>query len=412
MHLLILDDEKDIGTLVARVAGGGGWSADIATDPDDFRTKFIAARPDAVVLDLALAASDGVEQLRYLHQSGYRSPIVLMSGFDSRVLDTARTLGASLGLQVAAALQKPLRVTTLRETLDGVKHRIATAQPQQARASAPRRSFDTAEITPARIDKAIAEDEMAIDLQPIVDAHTFEVHHFEALIRWHHPTAGLIMPGDFIAVAEHDQGVIDRLTRWVVGAAATAHVRLRAAGHPLPVAVNVSGKNLHMLDFPDQALRVVEAAGVSPAALAFEVTESVALHDVTATMDILARLRLKGFPLALDDLGAGYSSLKALRQLPFSELKIDRTFLMDADMSRDSLSIVRSVADLARNLRVRSVAEGVETQSTVDLLRGLGVDCLQGYVISRPLPQPKVLDWIAQWPSQVQQRLRPVATPG
>src|SRR5262249_53865776 len=152
-------------------------------------------------LDLALAASDGVEQLRYLQESVYRNPIVLMSGFDSRVLDTARTLGASLGLSIAAALTKPLRVVTLRETLDGVKQRLAPVVGQPAAAPAPRRRL-AVDVTPARIDAAIAEGEMAIDLQPIVDAHSFEVHHLEALVRWHHPQAGVIAPNDFIAVAE------------------------------------------------------------------------------------------------------------------------------------------------------------------------------------------------------------------
>src|SRR5262245_1220201 len=208
------------------------------------------------------------------------------------------------------------------------------------------------------------------------------------------------MPGDFIAVAERDQKVIDHLTRWVVKTACAEHEQLKRAGFVAPIAVNISGQNFHSLDFPDGMHAIVRAAGLQPSAVSFEITESVALANQAGTMDILTRLRLKGFDLAIDDLGTGFASLQALRQLPFTELKIDRTFVADAEISRDSLSIVRSIIGLAHNIGVRCVAEGVEGLATVDLLRRLGIDCLQGYVIERPMPSQRVLAWLSEWASR------------
>jgi EAL domain-containing protein (putative c-di-GMP-specific phosphodiesterase class I) len=399
MHLLILDDEKAIGTMIARTARSVGWTSDSAITPEEFRAKIAEVPPDAVCLDLALGAADGIEELRHLHKTGFRRPIVLMSGFDDRVLDTARQLGESLGLIIAMVLRKPVRIAVLREMLDQLGSLAVPDAPKKASVPAGR-DIAGEPVTPERVNAAIDNGEMAIELQPMVDADSFRVCRLEALIRWIHPFAGRIMPGDFIAIAEHDQHIIDKLTNWVVGAACAEHNRLRDAGFTVPIAVNISGQNFHRLDFPDTMNAIVRGKGLQPSAVSFEITESVALANQTGTMDILTRLRLKGFELAIDDLGTGFASLQALRQLPFTEMKIDRTFVSDADSSRDSLSIVRSIIGMAHNMGVRCVAEGVEDLATLDLLRRLGIDYLQGYVIERPMPSHRVLGWMSEWASR------------
>jgi EAL domain-containing protein (putative c-di-GMP-specific phosphodiesterase class I) len=156
----------------------------------------------------------------------------------------------------------------------------------------------------------------------------------------------------------------------------------------------VSGRNLRSLDFPDQLAALLEQSGTPPAAIGLEITESVAMHDVNATADVLTRLRLKGFTLAIDDFGTGYSSLEALRRMPFSTIKIDKGFVADLRDSRDSVTIVKSIVDLARNMGLTTVAEGVENETVADLLIALGVDSLQGYYFSRALVFEQFHPWL------------------
>jgi EAL domain-containing protein (putative c-di-GMP-specific phosphodiesterase class I) len=219
----------------------------------------------------------------------------------------------------------------------------------------------------------------------------------EALARWHHPARGVIMPDAFIPVGEREQAVIDRLTQWAVRSAGAHARQLDREGVPTPVAVNISAKNLRLLDFPDRLVDLVLGEGSSPAAITLEITESAATGDPTVTRDILTRLRLKGFRLAMDDFGTGFSSLKALLGSPFSELKIDKSFVADVLTSPDARVIVKSTIGLAQEMGLKTVAEGVETQGVQDQLHEFGVDNIQGYHISRPMPASRVSGWLTQW---------------
>jgi EAL domain-containing protein (putative c-di-GMP-specific phosphodiesterase class I) len=255
-------------------------------------------------------------------------------------------------------------------------------------------TLDAEPLSAARVDEALAGDEMRLDFQPIVNLATREVEMFEALVRWQHPTCGLMLPDAFIPVTEQDTAVIDRLTRWVVRAGSAQARRLHELGTSARVAINISAKNLRNLDFPDQILDLTASLGCPPSWLTLEITESAATGDPTVTKDILARLRLKGFRLAMDDFGTGFSSLRALLNSPFSELKIDKSFVATVLTSRDARSIVESVAHLARDMGLKTVAEGVETQAVVDALAGFGVDSIQGYHVSRPMPADRIPGWL------------------
>ena len=200
-------------------------------------------------------------------------------------------------------------------------------------------------------------------------------------------------------LAEANQQTIDRLTDWVLSAAA-AHARaLRQLRLPIPIAVNISGANLRSVEYPDH-IESLLGAGIEPGSLIFEVTESVAARNPSAA-DILTRLRLKGFGLSIDDFGTGYSSLEALRRIPFSSIKVDQTFVADLAWSKDSLAIVNSVIALARSMNLASVAEGVETLEIANQLIDLGIDHLQGYYYSRPSPFPQLVPWLQSWSSQL-----------
>lgn len=238
---------------------------------------------------------------------------------------------------------------------------------------------------------------MSLDFQPIVAVKTKTFRKLEALVRWKHPQAGLIPPGQFLAIAERDQATIEALAEWVVGAAVDAYQALAELGVVVPIAVNISAQNLRDRALPDRLEQRLRAGAMPPGHLCLEVSETAAFTDAMLTMDILSRLQLKGICLSLDNFGTGYSSLKLLQQMPFSEIKIDRSFIGDLATSREARAIVKSVIDLAANMEMGCVAEGVETQETADLLGQLGACDLQGFLIGRPMPVEAVPVWLKIW---------------
>ena len=377
-RVLVFDDDAAVGRLAVRVATMSGMAATAVTDAVSFAQRLRIQPPQVVLLDLQLGETDGVEQLRLLAERQYGGVLVLMSGFDARVLATARALGQSLGLKVEAVLQKPLRVAELEEVL---------------------RRLESAGQSPSaeRLLTAIANDELVLDFQPVVSRKPKALKKLEALVRWEHPTAGRIPPGDFLPMVESNTTVIDALTDWVVSAAVDAYQVLAELGVSVPLSVNISTQNLHDLTVPDRLEQRLRAGGMPARHLCLEVTETAAFKDASLTMDILSRVRLKGMQLSIDDFGTGYSSLKMLRQMPFSEIKIDRSFVSDATTSRDSRAIVKSIMDLAANMEMDCVAEGVETEETADLLERLGVCDMQGYLIAAPMPVEAVPAWLAVW---------------
>ena len=196
-------------------------------------------------------------------------------------------------------------------------------------------------------------------------------------------------------MAESDTTVIDALTDWIVNAAVDAYQVLAELGVSVPIAVNMSTLNLHDLTVPDRLEQRLRAGDMPAKHLCLEITESAAFKDAAMTMDILSRMRLKGMQLSIDDFGTGYSSLKMLRQMPFSEIKIDQSFVGDATTSRDSRAIVKSIMDLAANMEMGCVAEGVETEETAELLERLGSCDMQGYLIAAPMPVEAIPAWLA-----------------
>lgn len=396
MHLIVLDDDPRIAALVAALVRERRWSIDIAGNDAEFRSLYGSRVPDAILLDLQLGASDGIEQMRFLRESGYSGVIALMSGFDARVLASAQQLGQSFGLRIAGVLEKPARAAHIREVLDEIERhwlRTTSASSVQPDTSDP----EAAIVQPQGIIDALRAGEMALYLQPILSAKDYSVIRLEALIRWHRPGGKMILPDRFIPSAEREQAVIDELTLWVIKTALDEYRRVAAHGVPIPIAVNLSGMNLRSLDFPDRLAALVAAAEAPPSALVLEITEGVAMHNSSTNIDILTRLRLKGFELAIDDLGTGYSSLKALKQIPFSEIKIDKSFVGDMLKSRESRAIVTSIIDLAKRMNLICIAEGVENNDTATQLCSMGIDCLQGYLYSVPLPCERAIEWLAQW---------------
>jgi EAL domain-containing protein (putative c-di-GMP-specific phosphodiesterase class I) len=223
----------------------------------------------------------------------------------------------------------------------------------------------------------------------------------EALVRWRHPTDGLIPPDAFVPAAEA-HGLIDALTRAVLTLALTQSSRWRDHGNPLPVAVNITMENLARLDFSELVLEALSGHDLPFGDLTLEVTESRLTQDVRLPMDALTRLRLKGVELSIDDFGTGHSSLAQLRDFPFSELKIDRSFVHGAHAQTTQRAIVAASVEMAHQLGMRVVAEGVEDRADWDFAKLVGCDLVQGYFVGRPMPADALPAWARQWSERVE----------
>lgn len=241
--------------------------------------------------------------------------------------------------------------------------------------------------------RAIEEHELVLHYQPKIDMRTGQVCGAEALVRWIHPQHGMIPPDEFIPLAEHT-GLIKPLTNWVVEAALRQSSDWRKAGLALPVAVNLSARNLRDVELQNKMEQLLAAWGAEADWLELEITESAVMEDPEGALDILVRLSSMGFTLFIDDFGTGYSSLSYLRKLPVNAVKIDKSFVIDMPKSTDSATIVRATIVLAHDLGLEVVAEGVENQVTWNRLSVLGCDVAQGYHISKPLPAVQFKDWL------------------
>lgn len=348
-------------------------------------------RIDLVFCDLQMPDIDGVEFVRNLARIGYRGGLVLISGEGARILHTVQKLAQAHHIAILGAASKPVSTEQLRQLLHSNAKRL---QENQDGCGAVGKDFQP--YTPQELEQAIAENQLVNYYQPKVDFATGALVGAEALVRWKHPQAGLVYPDQFIPMAEEHQ-LIDLLTHKVLDAAVRQAQAWHDAGLQIQVAINISMDNLAALDFPDKVAQVVHQAGLAANDLMLEVTESQLMKDPRAPLDILTRLRLKRIGLSIDDFGTGHSSLAQLRDIPFSELKLDRSFVHGADKDAALTAIVHGTLSISRQLGIKSVAEGVEDLADWHFLRGCGCDVAQGYFIAKPMPGNDLRAWSEQW---------------
>ena len=255
-----------------------------------------------------------------------------------------------------------------------------------------RHSRDRIELA-GQLPDAIDRGQLVLFFQPKVELASGQVTAVEALVRWQHPERGMLGPNEFLGLAEQ-HGLMRRLTLQVLRQALDQQAAWRKAGIDLQTAVNISVANLLDPAFPGDVAEVIGRHGVPAGSLVFELTEDTLMADPQRALDVLAQLGEMGIGLSLDDFGTGYSSLAHLKRLPVQELKIDRSFVLDMTTDAEDAVIVRSTVDLARNLGLRVVAEGVETAEAYDQLATYGCHAAQGYHLSRPLPPRELERWL------------------
>jgi EAL domain-containing protein (putative c-di-GMP-specific phosphodiesterase class I) len=264
----------------------------------------------------------------------------------------------------------------------------------------------------AELRDGLDRDELVIHYQPKCATRTGEVVGVEALVRWQHPTRGLLFPDSFIPIAENT-ALITPLTLQVLECAVRQMRTWADSGRRIGVSVNLSVRHLTDLELPDQVGATLRRHGVAAEQLTLEVTESTIMNDPSRAVIVLSRLRALGVRIAVDDYGTGYSSLAYLKRLAVDELKIDKTFIMGMRTDDNDAVIVRSTIELGHNLGLQLVAEGVEDVETWQMLLPLGCDVLQGYHLSRPLPADQLTAWFDAWDASRAVPLeRPAHLPG
>lgn len=395
MKILILDDDPFVLKLLcmqlrARERDGHAPFETLACERSAEALALAAEHRRSIGLifcDLQMPDMDGIQVVRHLVRIGYKGALVLISGEDRRTLLAAERMARAHGLRVLGALEKPIAPGQL----DAIFNQMA--------AGAPASGAESRVYLPADIEVAIQNRELINYYQPKVEIATGKVVGVEALVRWQHPRDGLVMPYQFIPIAEQ-HGLINRLTDAVLTLAFEHAAQWSRSGHQLAVAVNVAMSNLVELEFPDVLAQFSQHFGVPSESISLEITEGQLMTEPRSQLDVLTRLRLKRTRLSIDDFGIGYSSMAQLRDLPFDELKVDRSFVHGASEDPSLRAILDASLGLARQLGMQSVGEGVENLADWTCLREAGCDFAQGYFIARPMPADRVLDWIEGWSAQ------------
>lgn len=397
--LLILDDDPQVGRLIQYIAESAGFEARSLTEVDPFFSAVETWAPSHIAIDLIMPEMDGVQVLVRLAALHCEARIIITSGVGNRVLDAAGRSGYEHGLDIAGVLSKPFSPKSLRELLlQPGELRVPARSRRTARqgAGTPREGPEGAELS-----LAIEQGQIVMAYQPQVECATGRLAGVEALARWAHPVRGLLFPDQFIPLAEQ-HGLMDELTFEVMRGALHWFLEHLGEGHPgsgvapPSLSVNISTSALRDPAIIERLSDYCRSSGIDPTRLIFELTETSAMEDPVTSLDILTRLRMKGFQLSIDDFGTGFSSMLQLVRLPFSEIKIDKSFVSTAIRSAESLAVVRSVIELGHSLELRVVAEGVEDEPTLRLLQSLDCDVVQGYFLGRPVAGGELLEWLSR----------------
>ncbi len=342
------------------------------------------APPALLIIDLEMPVMDGPELLSALGARGTRTPIVLASSRERALMNSVQDMGTALGLRIVGALQKPLTLASLAALLQNKLDGAAVEKQGPARPQA---------VDPQSLRAALARGQIQVHYHPQVQIDTGRVRGVEALARWHDARQGWIAPDAFIPVAEQ-HGLIRELTLSVMDEAMRQTALWCRHGLDLSIAVNLSPILLERGELVQEISELQQRHGLRAEQIVLEITESSLLRDLAIALGVLTRLRLRGFRLSLDDYGTGFSSMQQLARIPFTELKIDRTFVHGAH-ERDSLQVIlRSALEMASQLGIETVAEGVECLKDWQLLRQYGCTLAQGWLLAKAMPGGELEGWL------------------
>ncbi len=342
---------------------------------------------DVIIIDLNMPDMDGIEVLRNLAESQFKGSVILLSAEDHRILDTAKNLAMAHQLNLTEALSKPVSSEVLKDALSKSIQTITLKHKHTHN-----------KFTLQELELAIQNHQIIPYFQPQIRLSDNAFQAVEVLARWQHPEKGLMSPAHFIPLAEK-AGVIDSLTHCIFSQALRDLSQLtQSLQTTITLSINLSANSLCNIDLPEILEQQVTETGLTCSNIVLEITESRLIQNLVASLDVLLRLRLKGFGLSIDDFGTGYSSLEQLKKIPFTELKIDRSFVHNTQNNEASSAILVSSVELARRLNMKVVAEGVETANDLAVVSSLNCDLAQGYFIARPMLPLDLPRWFNECP--------------
>ena len=371
----VLDDEVAVATMICKQLAMLGMEAWQYTDPAKFLTSLRVSQPKLVVVDLALGRSDAVEVIQKLDRLKFQGRVLLVSGRDERTLSQIEKIGRSRGLHMLPSLQKPFRTADLKNRCEQPAEDNPTASKPT---SQPR--------TKASIDlaEAIEKGWLEVWYQAKINLRSLMVSGAEALIRANHPVHGVVAPADLLPPA--GDPLYQPLSSFVLRSTMEDWPQFAERGYPLKLAINVPASVLSASGFVDEVRQAIPHDQSFPGLL-IEITEDEIIADPTGIGEIMTQLRLHNTTISIDDFGTAHSSLSRVKDLPFSEIKLDRSFVSGCASDRLKRGLCQTVADLAHRFDASACAEGIETIDDLRCLVDLGFYSGQGFLFAKPMPR-------------------------
>jgi EAL domain-containing protein (putative c-di-GMP-specific phosphodiesterase class I)/FixJ family two-component response regulator len=384
-NCVVIDDDPDICALISHVLSKIGVTSRSLASADALERTLKEPHPEVIFLDVALDRSDAIDGIRILRQGAFAGAVQLISGKDAELLKDIKTIGERHGLKMLDPLRKPFRSENLRQIFAGGRSE-ASAKAHSEHTAAPSAPD---EIPHADLAEALEQHWLDMAYQPKVDLIRNRVVGAEGLARLNHPVHGILSPQSFLPGAS--EATLNKLTEFVVKKAFLDWEVMVSAGRNLRLAVNAP---VNALIDPRLPILVRDNHPRNPdwPGLIIEVTEDEAVLELDAVSEAAVQLRIYNVSLAIDDFGSGYSSFARLKQLPFSELKLDRSYVKDCATDSMNAGICQSIVELARATGASCVAEGIETATDRDALIRLGCEIGQGYLLGRPMSVGKLIE--------------------
>jgi len=381
--LNVVDDDPGMSELLKDISQRLGYQVKVFRDGNAFIDTF-DFKSEVIVLDLMLPGVDGIEIMRFLADQHWPHSLIIVSGYDTSVLHSAQKIAKERKLNVVASFSKPLPVKDFQVVLRSLLSVDEVKTDRQ---------ISGLTINSNDMQLAMEKNELCLHYHPQVYFKTQKLAGIEALVRWQHPEYGMVYPDSFIPLVEK-WGIMDELTEYVLNKLVCQVSDWKKTGFNPKVSFNIAAENFISVNLPEQLSRLIDKYQLDPLLLGLEVTETTLMSELITSLDILTRLRMKGFALSIDDFGTGYSSLSQLHRAPFNELKIDKSFVMHMIEDEEASAIVETCILLGHKLNMKVVAEGVKSEAIWNRLSAMGCDIAQGYFIAKPMPASNIVKWM------------------
>ncbi len=388
--IIIMDDEVQYANFILDVAKTLNLDCTVTTTADDFMNLF---NPNItlIFLDLNIPGTNGIDLLKFIESKQGKCDIILMSGVEDRIMESAEAFAKSINLSVVGRFQKTIRLAELESLLKKIVENSSSKIEKPIEQPKPKSEFT---VSKEELMSAIQNNEFVAYYQPKIEIATRGLYGVEVLIRWLNSKQQLIFPDQFIPQAESYE-LIDEIS-WLIFKKAIKEMEdlQNKVQLPFKMALNLSALTLKDVQFPQKFIKLMEQCTLSPDKVILEITESGIINQLSNALEIFTRLRLSQIHLSIDDFGTGYAMMQQLKLIPANEIKIDKSFVQNIFVDNSSRVTVQKVIEIGHELGMKVVAEGVETKEQLQFLQSHRCDIAQGYLFSKPLSLTDLQSWI------------------